>query len=45
MNKIMSFIVEAINLFGKLNLDIEKTPDGKWKICMTIDPSTLKKDN
>jgi len=43
MNKILSFIIEAIKLFGRLNLDIETTPDGKWKICMTFDPKDILK--
>jgi len=43
MDKILSFIFEAIKLFGRLSLDIESMPDGKWKICITIDPKNILK--
>jgi len=43
MAEILKIITTILQMAGKLQLDIETTPDGKWKICITVDPKTLIK--
>ncbi len=44
MKEIFEIIKKLIDIFGKLNVDVDKLEDGTWKICFTIDPKELFKD-
>lgn len=42
MNEVLKIIAKIVEVVGKLNFDVELV-DGKWKICITIDPKDFIK--
>jgi hypothetical protein len=43
MDEILKVIMSVMQFAGRLQLDIEVMPNGKWKISVVIDPSDIIK--
>lgn len=41
MDEILKVIMSIMQFAGKLQLDIEVMPDGKWKISVIINPADV----